>query len=216
MENNPMNFAAPPNIGDVDQDNLGGGIGVLFKLFVINRVCSSLMTNKTKPVQLLIAFLVFAANFSYQQKSWNEAKAPSMYDHYNITRNATFEEIKLVRNNLLERITQNEIYESNLDRDQVNQIFEVLSNPIRRDAYDIYNVILPPGPAVNLGLAEKYILVFKSLAGVLPFLLIIHMSFPTEAAIGRRLAIALVIIILHLTYELKKPQNTKNKAIESF
>ena len=96
-----MQIDTKPPVGDAD-GVAAGGFGAIGKLIFMNMVQNWFAGKKiSKLAKLLIFIAFFIGNLSYNTKSFLQGRQPTLYDHLNISRVASFEEIKKAKDHYL-------------------------------------------------------------------------------------------------------------------
>ena len=144
----------------------------------------------------------------------------TLYDHFKISRIATFEEIKNAKNDYLEnvRLLNDANYTGNKDalvnytmtEEQVANAFNVLTNHHLKEVYDKYNVFYSQKDfekvkGKSISTVEKYGSAVRGVGSFAPYLGIIFMALGANSVVGKRMAITGLLLSIYVVFELKRP-----------
>ena len=81
---------------------VSAGIGGWIKLIGLQMVHSFINARKiTPPAKLILYFFVFTANWWYTSNGYITNRPHTLYDHFNVSRLANFEELKAAKDDYL-------------------------------------------------------------------------------------------------------------------
>lgn len=141
--------------------------------------------------KVIFVLMIFYANLHYTCNDWIKNRSPTLYDILNVTRSSNFEEIKVNKNLYLEKVKQKDdpAYEGDklklmnytMTKTQLSDVFNILTNHHLKEAYDKHNLYyseedFTKKKAKNIPLYEKYVSAIKGLAGLAPYIIVIHMA----------------------------------------
>ena len=104
----------------------------------------------SKKTMSFFMFLVFIGNLFWTGKTFVQDRPKTLFDHFQIARTASFDEIKQAKDLYLKELVwmNNESFDGNmteyrekyqLDKQQVSDSFNILTNHQLKEVYDKYN-----------------------------------------------------------------------------
>ena len=180
-----------------------------------------------------LVIVLFIGYGSYQVKNFIADRPKTLYDIFEVSRLSTFEQIKDAKNDYLQNLRNknNETWEGDkfalvnftLSEQEVMDSYNVLTHFQLREMYDKHNVFYTEADFKLKGKSvsnlDKYSQVAKSIAGFVPFMGIIYMSFAENAIWGKRMAITLLFSFIYIVYQIKLPAHSatrENDAVQLF
>jgi len=167
---------------------------------------------------LFVIVLCAFGNLTYSTKSWVAVRSPTLYDHLMIPRTANETEIKLAKDFYLQKLNEREdpnfkgdrfaLLNYTLSKEQIQDVYHVLTKPQLREAYDSYNRFYSEELYNNMrsiSLYDKYIQTFNAVFPLLPYTFIIYISMTNDDVYGRRSSIVILYSLCYFIYFLKKP-----------
>lgn len=143
-----------------------------------------------------------------------------MYDHFNVSRLATFEEIKEGKDRYLQALKdlKNTTYEGDkkllanytLTKDQLKDGFNILSNHKLREVYDKNNIWYSEEDfnkkkGKNIPVTDKYMNAVRGTTGFFPYLGISYMSLGADQPVGRQLVILGLCSAVFIVWQTLQP-----------
>jgi hypothetical protein len=190
-------------------------------MIIMNMIQNFIVGKKIKErTKIFFILLIFLVNFYMMKEEFIAERPKTLYDHFNVSRLASFEEIKNAKNFYLSQLDklEDEEYEgSKLDllnytmtREQVSDSFNILTQHTLKEIYDKYNIYYTENDfATKKGKSfsnlERIVHTGKGIFGYAPFFLIIMISLAENAYWGKKLAITGLLTFMYITFEFKRP-----------
>jgi len=99
--------------------------------------------------KMVLFMIIFAGNMYYQIGVWKDERPKTLYDLFDISRMASFEEIKAAKDDYLEKLKmkddpENEesldLIEFTMTKEEVADSFNVLTHFLLKEMYDKHNL----------------------------------------------------------------------------
>lgn len=177
-------------------------------------------------VKVLLVLAMHAYNFKSEVSKFRDGRPWTLYDHFQVPRDAKFDEIKKAKDDYLAIIKEKSLFLESPDRDdkvlwarysnynmtkeQAMDAYNVLTNHALREQYDKHNVYYSEEDFVkkkgkSIPSIEKWLACGKCAGSVAPYSIMILMSTGAYATTGRQLAITGLVVIGYVMLEMSKP-----------
>ena len=143
-------------------------------------------------IKIFLNVILFTCYAVYNVNDFVKDRPQTLYDIFNISRLANFEEIKDAKNLYLENLKNkdDEDFEGDrlalmnytLTKEEVSDSYNILTNYALKEMYDKHNLYFTENDFIkkkgkSIGNLDKYANLIKGMAIMFPFVMIIYMSF---------------------------------------
>ena len=175
----------------------------------------------SKAGKVALYMILFLGNLHYQKQIFVSERPMTLFDHFQVDRQASFDDLKESRDSYLEALTQREdpeylgnttyqLRNFTMTREEVSDSFNVLTNHQLREMYDKHNMYFTEKDFKDkkrntISSIEKYMAAAKTLLSMCPYFLVIKMALGSNSVVGRKLAVTGLLAFMYILFEIKRP-----------
>jgi hypothetical protein len=158
-------------------------------MILLNMLQSWVAGKKISKFSKLLIFIgLFIGNIYYNTQTFLENRQPTLYDHFNVSRLATFEQLKQAKDLYLLRLSDlsNPDFDGDrlslanytMTKEQVADSFNILTHYILKEQYDKHNLYFTEDDFIkkkhkNIANVEKYMTTIKGCGSYVPYFMIV-------------------------------------------